>query len=63
MYQARLWLRAVAEQELEDTETGYLLDFVQIQAVTRQAAKQATQEESPVASEASRSLLAIIREL
>ena len=61
--QSRLWLRVVAEQEPEDEEAGRLLDIVRIQTVTRGIAKQAAQEESPLADRATDSLLATIHKL
>ena len=63
VFQSRLWLKTVAEQEPEDTEAGSLLDFVRIQTVTRQAARGAAQLESPYITQAAKGLLTTIREL
>ena len=60
---ARVCNNIVVEQELEDKEAGRLLDIVRIQTVTRGIAKQAAQEEGPLADKAIDSLLAIIYKL
>ena len=61
----RLWLYEIAELGLpqaEDVEAGHLLDVVRIQAVTRQEARKATQDENPLGQTAD-NLLAMIHEL
>ena len=43
-YEPRLWLHEIAKlglSQAEDTEAGYLLDIIQIQAVTRRKARKA----------------------
>ena len=47
----------------EDSEAGYLLELVRLQAVTRREARKATQNKSPLDDKTVTDLLATIRAL
>ena len=63
IYQSKLWLYELAEQQPEDSEAGHLLDMVKIQSVTRKEARRAVLDESPLVNKTAQSLLSKITEL